>query len=330
MGSYEPESVTSPAPLEPLPRLESIPAAEQGPGLDPSRVAEAFEVFHRQLSWYRAQATALPALIETGRQEARTDALKLIRAAAEFADVLERDAQEVAARQIVRVETEIRRREGDLRDREGVLAAEKDDLDRRRSEVLAAARREADEIVAAAHRSGAEARHEAELAKLRVLEEARRQVAELTNATRAEVEHTLEWSRAQAEGIVKRARSVAEQLLTAAMRGDEHVAEVVNAIVRSAESQVGPAPAALAPPPRVELPVARPAPPARPVEQPSEPVPLLREPLPDPLLRPAAPDTEPDLGDGPGAPNGYLGEGLQPVLEPVRFSWLPGGDRPAA
>ena len=148
MGSYEPESVMSPALLEPLPRLESIPAAGQGPGLDPSRVAEAFEVFHRQLSWYRAQATALPALIETGRQEARTDALKLIRAAAEFADVLERDAQEVAARQIVRVETEIRRREGDLRDRESVLAAEKDDLDRRRSEVLAAARREADEIVA--------------------------------------------------------------------------------------------------------------------------------------------------------------------------------------
>lgn len=360
MGWHEPVPDASPHQLEPLPRLEEIPRASQGQGLDPQRVAEAFEVFHRQLSWYRTQATAIPSLVETGRQEARSDALKLIRAAAEFADVLERDAQEVAARQIAQVESEIRRREGDLRNRERALTLEKEELDRRRNELLAAAQREADEIVASARRAGAEARHEAELAKLRVLEEARRQVAELTNAARAEVEHTLEWSRAQAEGIVRRARAVAEQLLAASMRGDDRVAELVDAIVRSTETHVRAAPVSLSGS-RVELPSATPT---RPAEdpggsshvssEPGEPSPEPRQPATPPRAqdRETAGFERPLSGDlrspgaavpvpsaewpcveeaeerdpiGPSAPDE---ERLQPAPEPVRLSWLAGGERP--
>lgn len=256
MSSYDSDPLT-PA-FEPLPRLDEIPTVSDG--LDPAAVAAAFERFEREIAHARAKASPLPALIDTGRQEARMDALRLIRAAAEFADVLERDAQEVAARQMSLVQDELHRREGDLRARETELLTEQQELERRRAELVASARREAEELIAAAHRTSSEARHEAELAKLRVLEEARHHIGELTSATRAEVEHTLEWSRAQADGIVRRARSVAEQLLTASLRGDRtHVAEVVDAIVRATDAQVGPVPAALSMPRRPELDVVPPA-----------------------------------------------------------------------
>ena len=248
---------TSP-PADPLPQVDQIRSVGHGAGLDPQAVSEAFDVFHRHVGWYRDQVSALPALMDTSRQEARSDALRLIRAAAEFADVLERDAQEVAAKQIAHVDGEMRRRESEIVVREAALARELDALERRREELLAAARRDAEEILAAAERAAVQIRQEAELAKLHVLEEARRQIAEVSNATRAEVEHTMEWSRAQAEGIVKRSRAVAEQVLTASLRGHEHVAELVAAIARASEAQAGPPPAALAASMRPALPFSGP------------------------------------------------------------------------
>jgi hypothetical protein len=296
---------------EPYPRLEDIPSVPHG--LDPGRVAEAFERFERELS--RQRTRQLPALPDSGRQEARLEALKLIRAAAEFADVLERDAQEVAARQMAQVHRELDQREAELRTRESALLAQKDELERRRSEILAAAERQADEIVAAAQRAAVEARHEAELAKLRVLEEARGHIGELTAATRAEVERTLEWSRAQAEGIVNRARSVAEQLLSASLRGQHHVVQVVDAIVRSTEDQLGPPPAALTRPrpPELEAVVPEPAQPEATLSEPAEAAPS-HEPK---LSEPAA--TEPrreawETRPAPEAPS-------EPTLDEPRWPW---------
>ncbi len=213
------------SPADPLPSVEQIPSVAHGAGLDPQAASEAFAVFHRHVGWYRGRVSALPAVMDIARREARSDALRLVRAAAELADVLERDARKVAVKQIAHVDGEIRRRESEIVVREAALARELDALERQREELLAAARREADGILAAAELSSVQIRQEAQLAKLHVLEEARRQIAEVSNPTRAEVEHTVEWSRAQAEGIVKRSRAFAEQLLTASLRGDDHVAE---------------------------------------------------------------------------------------------------------
>lgn len=250
MSTQEPgRAIGSPA-LTALPRAEDLPLIERG--YDPDRVRDAFEAYRRHVSQLQAQLRVLQAAGRTAQVEptghsVRMDALHLIRAAAEFADTLERDAQKASAAQLARTEAEVRRRQRDLQEREGELERYRVESERQRGEILNAARAESREIVAEANRDATQELREAESRAARLLEQSRHQATELTNAARAEVEQTLEWSRSQSNVIVVRAREGAEQLLRAAGLGEPALTQVAEAIVRSAEAAAEPAPGPSAP-----------------------------------------------------------------------------------
>src|ERR687884_1577685 len=99
--------------LAQVPRLEDLPHAPGG-GYDEQAVRDAFDTFRRSMLQLHAQLRVLQAAGRSGAPEpvghaVRMDALRLIRAAAEFADVLERDAQTASAEQFGRVEEQVRR-----------------------------------------------------------------------------------------------------------------------------------------------------------------------------------------------------------------------------
>jgi hypothetical protein len=225
--------------LTALPRLEDLPQAPGG-GYDADRVRDAFDAFRRHTTQLQAQLRVLQAAGRTASVEptghaVRMDALHLIRAAAEFADTIERDAQQASANQLARTEEEVRGRQRDLQDREQEVERYRQESDRQRAEILNAARNEARELLQKAQRDAAQEVREAEARAAKLLEQARHQATELTNATRAEVEQTLEWARAQSGVIVARAQQGAEQLLSSAGLGDEQLERVADAIVRAAE-----------------------------------------------------------------------------------------------
>src|SRR3982075_2575045 len=103
--------------LTSLPRFEDLPAT--GDGLDPERVREAFDAFRRHAAQIQAQLRVIQAAgsrgagqhVEPTGHAVRLDALHLIRAASEFADTIERDAQTASATQLQRTEEEVRRRQ---------------------------------------------------------------------------------------------------------------------------------------------------------------------------------------------------------------------------
>jgi hypothetical protein len=223
-----------------LPRVEDLPVAQQG--YDQERVQEAFEAFRRHLVQLQAQLRVLQAAeagssIEPTGHAVRMDALHLIREAAEFADVLERDAQRASAAQIARTEQEVRRKQSDLTKREGEISSFRQESERQRAEIVNAARNEARQLLADANRQATQELREAEARGARLLEQARHQATELTNSARAEVEQTLEWARAQATAIMARAQQGAEQLLSAAGLGDEAMSDVSQAIVKAATQE---------------------------------------------------------------------------------------------
>jgi hypothetical protein len=89
--------------LTSLPRIEDIPARVDG--LDPDRVRDAFDAFRRHTAQLQAQLRVLQAAgrstaVEPSGHAVRMDALHMIRAAAEFADTIERDAQNASAAQL--------------------------------------------------------------------------------------------------------------------------------------------------------------------------------------------------------------------------------------
>jgi F0F1-type ATP synthase membrane subunit b/b' len=222
-----------------LPRVEDLPVVERG--FDEERVREAFEAFRRHLVQLQAQLRVLQAAGRTGSVDptghaVRMDSLHLIREAAEFADVLERDAQRASAAQFQRTEQEVRQRQQELQEREAEIDRFREDSDRQRHEILTAARNEARQLVAEANREANKELREAEARGARLLEQARHQATELTNSTRAEVEQTLEWARAQASAIITRAQQGAEQLLSAAGLGEAAANEVADTIAKSAEA----------------------------------------------------------------------------------------------
>ena len=243
--------------LTSLPRFEDIPAT--GDGLDPERTREAFDAFRRHAAQLQAQLRVLQAAGRSAATEAsghavRMDALHLIRGAAEFADTIERDAQNASAAQLAKTEGEVRRRQNDLQEREGEVERYRQESERQRAEMLNAARNESRELLAKSHADATRELQEAEAKGSRLLEQSRHQATELTNAARAEVEQTLEWARAQATAILARAQHGAEQLLAAAGLGEDAISHVANAIVEAAErtaEQARPHPpaAALAGPP---------------------------------------------------------------------------------
>jgi F0F1-type ATP synthase membrane subunit b/b' len=269
MSTQDPRRAQGPA-LTSLPRVEDIPRA--GDGLDQGKVEEAFDAFRRHVTALQAQLRVLQsaprsAIAEPSGHAVRMDALHLIRSAAEFADTIERDAQEAAAKQVGKAEQEIRESQMDLQQREAEIARIRQETERQRGEILNAARTEAREILTKSNRDSSQELRDSESKGARLLEQSRHQATELTNAARAEVEQTLEWARAQADVIVARSRMGAEQLLSAAGHGDAAIHEAIDAIVRAAESSVSPQPASNRPSP-VATPKADPEPEPEPEAQP--------------------------------------------------------------
>jgi len=228
------------SPLTSLPRLEDLTVTSDGT-YEPDAVREAFDSFRRHALQLQAQLRVLQAAGKTADVDptghaVRMDALHLIRSAAEFADALERDAQNASAAQIQRTEIEVTRRQRDLQEREREVQRFRDESERQRNEIVNAAKAEARELLANANRDATTELNEAEAKGARLLEQSRHQATELTNAARAEVEQTLEWARAQAGAILARAQQGAEQLLTAAGLGSDAIGEVSEAIVGAAKA----------------------------------------------------------------------------------------------
>jgi hydrogenase maturation factor HypE len=229
--------------LTPLPKLEDLPSAADG--YDRAKVQAAFDSFRRHVTSLQAnlrvlQAAPRSAITEPSGHAVRMDALHIVRAAAEFADTIERDAQDAAAKQVGRAEQEIREKQMELQQQEAEIARIRQETERQRTEILSAARKESREILTKSNRDATAELREAEARGNRLTEQSRHQATELTNSARAEVEQTLDWARAQAELIVQRARMGAEQLLSAAGHGDAAIHEAVDAIVKAAEATVGP------------------------------------------------------------------------------------------
>jgi len=225
--------------LTALPKIEDIPRV--GDGLDADQVREAFDAFRRHVAQLQAQLRVLQVAGsrsgggEPSGHAVRMDALHLIRAAAEFADTIERDAQTASAAQIARTEQELVRRQSQIGDREAAVERQKQEVERQRAEMVNAARNEARELLSKAQADAARELQEAEARGARLVEQSRHQATELTNSARAEVEQTLEWARNQARVVIGRAQQGAEQLLAAAGLGQDAIAEVAASIMRSAE-----------------------------------------------------------------------------------------------
>ena len=295
--------------LTSLPRYEDLPRS--GDGLDAERVREAFDAFRRHAAQLQAQLRVLQAAgrtstVEPSGHAVRMDALHLIRAAAEFADTIERDAQNASATQLSRTEEEVRRKQNELQAREAEVERYRQESERQRAEMLNAARNESRDLLAKSNTEATRELQEAEARGSRLLEQSRHQATELTNAARAEVEQTLEWARAQAGAILARAQHGAEQLLAAAGLGENAISQVANAIVEAAErSSEGPRPqippsAALAGPAAVAAPDESPEEPteAEPPATPEPAPPTASAPPPPPVSPPPADDHEPDGDEG--------------------------------
>ena len=221
-----------PPALTPLPSIDDLPAGGDGYDRDgfatpstPSAVTPS-----SRCSCACSRRPGAPRREPSGHA-LRMDALHLIRAAAEFADTLELDAQNAAAAQLRRTEEEVRRRQRELQEREAEVERYRAESDRQRAEMLNNARNEARQLLAQAQRDSAQELREAEARGQRLLEQSRHQATELTNSARAEVEQTLEWARAQAGSVLQRAQQGAEQLLSAAGLGQDALNEVVQAIL---------------------------------------------------------------------------------------------------
>jgi hypothetical protein len=226
--------------VAPLPQIEDLPVVDQG--LDEQRVREAFDAFRRHIVQLQAQLRVLKAAGRTADVEPtghalRMDALHLIRQAAEFADVIERDAQRASASQLRRAEAEIRKRGEELTAQEAEIEKFRRETERLRAETLNAAREEARQLLADANKEASQERREAEARAARLLEQSRHQATELTNTVRAEVEQTLEWARGQAAAVMARAQQGAEQLLGAAGLGESAVNDVVAALMREYDTE---------------------------------------------------------------------------------------------
>jgi hypothetical protein len=229
--------------MTPLPRAEDLPVVEKG--FDEERVREAFEAFRRHVVQLQAQLRVLQAAgtsaqLEPSGHAVRMDALHLIREAAEFADVIEEDAQRAAAVQLGRTEEDIRKRQQELARRDAEVERYRADSDRQRAEILNAARNEARQLLADAQRQANQELREAEARGDRLVEQSRHNATELTNAARAEVEQTLEWARGQASAVILRAQQGAERLLSAAGLGEEAMAGVVDELMADAHHTAEP------------------------------------------------------------------------------------------
>jgi len=264
------DSERSTAGLTALPTLEQL--QRSGEGYHEQGVREAFDAFRRHTAQLQAQLRVLQAARKTSNVEptghaVRMDSLHLIRAAAEFADTLERDAQTASSAQIQRTEEEVRKKQNELQEREAEVERYRTESERQRSEIVTAAKAEARDLLGKANADATRELREAETRGNGLLEQSRHQATELTNAARAEVEQTLEWARAQATAVMGRAQKGAEQLLAAAGLGEPAISQVVQSIVEANDSEIARA-AALAAPTRPAQGLAPPSAAAPPVSAP--------------------------------------------------------------
>src|SRR5436305_1472778 len=197
MAPEGPERASQAPSLTSLPRVEDLPSAADG--FDREQVREAFEAFRRHTTQLQVQLRVLQAAgrsgVEPTGHAVRMDAMHMIRAAAEMADTIERDAQTASAAQLRRTEEEVSRRQRELQERQGDVDKYRQESERLRAEMLNAAKSEARKTTQEAEQQASKEITEAESRAARLLEQARHQATELTNATRAEVEQTLEWAR---------------------------------------------------------------------------------------------------------------------------------------
>jgi hypothetical protein len=234
------ESERSSAGLTALPSLEQL---RTGDGFEEQSVREAFDAFRRHTAQLQAQLRVLQAARQTTNvgptgHAVRMDSLHLIRAAAEFADTLERDAQAASASQLQRTEEEVRAKQRELQEREAEIERYRIESERQRAEVVNAAKAESRDLLTKSKADATRELREAETRGNRLLEQSRHQATELTNSARAEVEQTLEWARAQATAVMARAQKGAEQLLAAAGLGEPAIAQVVQSIMEANDSEI--------------------------------------------------------------------------------------------
>src|SRR5882762_6988841 len=119
--SEGPEAAREAPAMTSLPRLEDLLVIAGG--FEEHAVRDAFEAYRRHSVQLQAQLRVLQAAgrsthVDPTGHAVRMDALHLIREAAEFADVLERDAQNASAAQFSRTEQEVRHKQVDLQQRE--------------------------------------------------------------------------------------------------------------------------------------------------------------------------------------------------------------------
>ena len=306
MSTNDPRRAAAAAPaLTALPQVQDLPVADHG--YDRTKVEDAFESFRRHVTSLQAQLRVLQAAPRGGSSEptghaVRMDALHLVRAAAEFADTIERDAAEAAAKQVGRAEQEIRERNVSLGEQEAEVQRIRQETERQRLEVVNAARNEARDLLAKANQDSAQTLRESEASGARLLEQSRHQASELTNAARAEVEQTLEWARAQAATIIARAQQGTEQLLGAAGLGEAAATEVAEAIVKSAE-QAANASRAGEPEPRAPA-GGEVSPTSQPLRSAPAPATAPGQPQPSEATPPASPPPEPEQPRQPPSDSG--------------------------
>jgi vacuolar-type H+-ATPase subunit H len=219
--------------LTAVPRIEDLKSS--GGGYDEAQVRQAFESFQRHVTQLQTQLRVFQAAGGASEGQpsghaVRMDALHLIRAAAEFADQLEKDAQDAVAHQIRRAESEIGDKQRELQKSEAQVEQRMQENERQRTEALKEARQEARDLLTKAERDAKQQLQDAEERGTRLLEKARHQATELTNSARAEIDQSLAWARAEASEIVNRARAAAEQLLGAAGLGGEALDKLATSI----------------------------------------------------------------------------------------------------
>jgi hypothetical protein len=129
-----------------LPTVETLPTVDGG--FEEQSVRDAFEAFRRHMVQLQAQLRVLQAAgrgapVEPTGHAVRMDALHMIREAADFAEVLERDAQRASAAQLQRTEQEVRQKQVDIQQRDAEVNRYREASENQRNEILTAARNDA-------------------------------------------------------------------------------------------------------------------------------------------------------------------------------------------
>src|SRR5919204_2492625 len=150
--------------LTSLPRVEDLASARDG--YDREQVQDAFEAFRRHLTQLQVQLRVLQAAGQSGIEPTghavRMDALHLIRAAAEMADTIERDAQSASATQLRRTEEEVTKRQHELQEREGEVDRYRSESERQRAEMQNQTKNEVRQMRTDAEREATQEIREAE------------------------------------------------------------------------------------------------------------------------------------------------------------------------